>query len=245
MTVTKQSQAKAKVLLVEDDPSLALGLCDSLQFEGYQVVHAKTGQEGVSEATRSRPDCVILDLMLPDINGFMVCEKIRAIDHTVPIVMLTARSDEIDKIRGLDAGADDYVTKPFSIGELVARIRAIMRRVQGRVDAIHEIVIGDVLIDPQAHTLTRGDDIEHLSYYEASLLALLEQFRGEPLSRDEILEKVWGIHAGPNNRTVDNCIVKLRKKLEPCPDRPSFLLTVHGVGYKLVKDVEVKENKGE
>lgn len=223
-----------RILLVEDDPSLALGLCDTLEFEGFEVKHARTGQEGISSARSEHPDCIILDLMLPDTNGYKVCEQIRESDAVVPIIMLTARSQEADKIRGLDAGADDYVTKPFSVGELVARIRAIFRRAQrtSRIDT--PFTIGDATIDPASQILKRGRSEEQLSFYEVELLKYLHERAGQPVTRDELLDKVWGIEATNSNRTVDNFIVKLRKKIEPRPDEPRHILTVYGVGYKLV-----------
>ena len=223
------------ILLVEDDPALALGLSDSLRFEGYRVVHTAKGEKAVELARSENIHCVILDLMLPDMNGYQVCETIRKADPVLPILMLTARGQESDKIRGLEAGADDYVTKPFSIGELVARIRALFRR-SGRPvrPSSAEIRIGDINVETGAQTLTRGSDTMHLSFYEVELLKFLWEREGEPVSRDEILEKIWGLEAGPNNRTVDNFIVKLRRKIEPKPDRPVHILTVYGVGYKLV-----------
>lgn len=223
------------ILLVEDDPALALGLSDSLRFEGYRVVHTARGREAVELAATEEVNCVILDLMLPDVNGYQVCETIRKADPLVPILMLTARGQEADKIRGLEAGADDYVTKPFSVGELVARIRALFRRAGRRVrPSSSEIRIGSIVVDTASQTLHNGDDTLHLSFYEVELLKFLWEREGEPVSRDEILEKVWGLEAGPNNRTVDNFIVKLRRKVEPKPDRPAHILTVYGIGYKLV-----------
>ena len=222
------------ILLVEDDPALALGLCDALEFEGFAVVHAKTGREGVTCFEESRPDCVILDLMLPDLNGYQVCDQVRQKDALVPIIMLTARSQEADKIRGLDSGADDYVTKPFSVGELVARIRALFRRTARPAPLRKAFTIGDASIDPAAQTLTLAGETQQLSFYEVKILELLLERAGQPVTRDEILDKIWGIEATPTNRTVDNFIVKLRKKIEPSPDRPKHILTVYGVGYKLV-----------
>lgn len=223
-----------RILLVEDDPSLALGLVDALEFEGFEVTHARTGQEGIHLAREWHPDCIILDLMLPDTNGYRVCEQIRAQNAIVPILMLTARSQESDKIRGLDAGADDYVTKPFGVGELVARIRAIVRRAN-RTHAIEApIKIGNAVVDPAAQTLKRGRTVHSLSFYEVELLKLLFERAGQVVSREEILDKVWGIEASPHNRTVDNFVVKLRKKLEPNPEKPQHILTVYGLGYKLV-----------
>ncbi|RLB45333.1 MAG: DNA-binding response regulator [Deltaproteobacteria bacterium] len=236
MSGDQEAETLKTILLVEDDPALALGLCDALEFEGFQVVHAKTGQEGITEASSDGPDAIILDLMLPDMNGYQVCTEIRKGDPVIPIIMLTARSQEADKIRGLESGADDYVTKPFSVGELVARIRAIFRRAE-RVTADSGRVtfrIGENVVDPTAQTLTQGRKTTPLSFYETELLRILHERAGEPISRDEILDKIWGLSASPSNRTVDNFVVKLRKKIEPSPDRPRHILTVYGVGYKLV-----------
>jgi DNA-binding response OmpR family regulator len=227
------------LLLVEDDPALALGLRDTLAFEGFRVLHAESGEQGLQLVEHEQLDCIILDLMLPGMNGYQVCQTIRAQDQLVPIIMLTARGQEADKIRGLDAGADDYVTKPFSVGELVARIRAAVRRSsrQGPPTPANgaAFVIGSVTVDPSAHTLLREGETLTISFYEAELLRLLHKRLGEPVSRDEILDKVWGTKAHqPNNRTVDNFVVKLRKKIEPNHDKPRHILTVYGYGYKLV-----------
>jgi DNA-binding response OmpR family regulator len=223
------------LLLVEDDPTLALGLRDSLTFEGFRVLHAETGEDGLDAIARDHPDCVILDLMLPGMNGYQVCEAIRAHDQRLPIIMLTARGLEADKIRGLNAGADDYVTKPFSVAELVARIRAAVRRgSQSTVSGAAIFTIGNVTVDTGNHTIVRDGEPLPISFYEAELLRLLHSRLGEPVSRDEILDKVWGTKAHqPNNRTVDNFVVKLRKKIEQA-DAPRHIVTVYGYGYKLV-----------
>lgn len=228
--------AKKTILMIEDEPHIVLGLKDALEFEGFHVVSASRGRDGVSLARQENPDAILLDLMLPDINGYQVCEELRRWDAFVPIIMLTARSQETDKIRGLDAGADDYVTKPFSIGELVARLRAIFRRASRAVDASHErFTIGDAEIDLTAHTVARGGgEAQQLSFYEVELLRLLRERIGQPVSRDEILAKVWGIAATATNRTVDNFIVKLRRKVETNSEKPQYILTVYGFGYKLV-----------
>jgi DNA-binding response OmpR family regulator len=223
---------KKTILVVEDEPQLALGLKDALEFEGFRVVTCGTGREGVGLAKSERPHAVLLDLMLPDINGYQVCEEIRRADAVVPILMLTAKSQEADKIRGLDSGADDYVTKPFSVGELVARIRAIFRRTQ-RSTETQSFSIGEAVVNLSAHTLLRGGEVESLSFYEVELLRLLHERVGQPVSRDEILNKIWGLEATPSNRTIDNFIVKLRRKVERSPDRPEHILTVYGFGYKL------------
>ncbi|MDF3070416.1 MAG: Two component transcriptional regulator, winged helix family protein [Polyangiaceae bacterium] len=223
---------KKTILVVEDEPQLALGLKDALEFEGFRVLTCGTGREGVALAKTERPHAVLLDLMLPDINGYQVCQEIRRSDAVVPILMLTAKSQEADKIRGLDAGADDYVTKPFSVGELVARIRAIFRRTQPRVE-VQSITIGAAVVNLSAHTVQRGSNVESLSFYEVELLRLLHERIGQPVSRDEILNKIWGLEATPTNRTIDNFIVKLRRKVERSPDKPEHILTVYGFGYKL------------
>jgi len=222
------------ILVVEDDPALALGLRDALDFEGYRVLHTELGERGLELAESDAPDCVILDLMLPDINGYQVCERIRVTGNRVPIIMLTARSEEGDKIRGLDAGADDYVSKPFSVSELLARVRAILRRQQFSPAPPDHIQIGDARVDVRTQTIERAGETVPLGTYELELLQLLYQRAGETISRDEILDQVWGTKSHPTNRTVDNFVVKLRKKIEAQPERPRHILTVYGSGYKLV-----------
>ncbi len=223
--------SKKRVLIVEDEPDIVRGLCDALEFEGFDVASTGLGREGVRLMREHPADCVILDLMLPDINGYQVCEEIRATNGLVPIIMLTARGQESDKIRGLEAGADDYMTKPFSVGELLARIGAIFRRLH-RVQVEEVIQIGDNVVDLAKHTLTRAKKSVALTFYEVELLRLLWEKAGQPVSRDEILDKIWGTEAYPSNRTVDNFIVKLRKKVEPAAE-PRHILTVYGHGYKL------------
>ncbi|MEO7331352.1 MAG: response regulator transcription factor, partial [Minicystis sp.] len=183
--------ARKKILIIEDEPHIVLGLTDALEFEGFAVVSASKGKDGVSLARQEKPDAVLLDLMLPDTNGFKVCEELRRFDPFVPIIMLTARSQEVDKIRGLDAGADDYVTKPFSVGELIARLRAIFRRAARPSESPAEaFTIGDVKVNVTAHTLDQGSRSEQLSFYEVELLRLLYERVGQPVSRDEILQKI-------------------------------------------------------
>jgi DNA-binding response OmpR family regulator len=227
---------KKTILLIEDEPHIVLGLRDALEFEGFRVLSAGKGREGVQLAKGEAPDAIILDLMLPDINGYAVCEEVRRVDPLVPIIMLTARSQESDKIRGLDSGADDYVTKPFSVNELIARIRALFRRTTRAPGApqAEEVVIGEARVNLSAHKLVVRGTSHDLSFYEVELLRLLSERAGQPVARDEILQKIWGLDASPTNRTVDNFIVKLRKKIEPTPDKPQHILTVYGFGYKLV-----------
>lgn len=226
---------KKNILIIEDEPHIVMGLRDSLEFEGFGVISAGKGRDGIQLARSENPDAVILDLMLPDINGYSVCEELRRISPFMPIIMLTARSQETDKIRGLDAGADDYVTKPFGIGELVARIRALFRRAQRVPDVTNDrFLVGDAEIDLAAHVATRGGTKHQLSFYEVELLRLLHEKVATPVARDEILAKIWGLEPMTTNRTVDNFIVKLRKKIEPVPDKPVHILTIYGFGYKLV-----------
>ena len=226
-------EKKRTILVIEDEPHIVMGLRDALEFEGFAVISAGKGKDGVTLAKSDNPDAVILDLMLPDVNGYAVCEELRRVSPFMPIIMLTARSQETDKIRGLDAGADDYVTKPFSVNELIARIRAIFRRAT-RPSATPEVVeIGDARVSFSTHSLKVGSTEHALSFYEVELLRLLVERVGQPVSRDEILQKIWGLDASPTNRTVDNFIVKLRRKIEKSPEKPAHILTVYGYGYKL------------
>lgn len=236
LTPASSDGKRMRILLVEDEPDLVRGLSDVLEFEGFEVVNHMQGRAGVREMRERGADLVILDLMLPDINGYQVCEEIRAISQVVPIIILTARGQELDKIRGLEAGADDYVTKPFSVGELLARIKAILRRLARTTPGkeLETIRIGSCEVDLKKHTLVRSRKTHMLTFYEVELLKLLYERAEEPVSRDEILDKIWGINAHPSNRTVDNFVVKLRKKLEENQHHPRHILTVYGFGYKLV-----------
>jgi len=225
---------RRRVLIVEDEPDLVRGLRDALEFEGFDVIAAGMGHEGVRMAREHGPDLVLLDLMLPDMNGFSVCEQIRAENPTIPIIMLTARSQESDKIRGLEVGADDYVTKPFSVGELVARINAIFRRLQRVAPREEEIRVGAAVVYPRRHELLRKGKTVALSFYEVELLRMLSERDGQPVTRDEILEKIWGVSSASSTRGVDNVVVKLRKKIEDDAANPRHIVTIYGTGYKLV-----------
>jgi DNA-binding response OmpR family regulator len=223
-----------KILIIEDEKDIVLGLKDAFEFEGFEVRAAGTGEDGVELAAKLAPDLVILDLMLPGINGFQVCDRLRRQDRALPILILSARSQENDIIRGLEAGADDYVTKPFSVGELLARVRTIFRRVEALSRRTSSIVaVGEALVDVDARTVTFGGTTADLGFYETAILALLDERRGIPVSRDEILDVVWGVDRSPTNRTVDNFILKLRRRVEENPAKPKHILTVHGQGYKL------------
>jgi len=224
---------RRRILVIEDEPDLARGLRDALEFEQFEVTTAGHGWEGIKCLREAGTDLVILDLMLPDINGFSVCEEIRQSHPVVPIIMLTARSQETDKIRGLEAGADDYVTKPFSVGELVARINAIFRRLYRNPGTDEVIRIGQAMVYPRRHEVQRNRKTMPLSFYEVELLRLLHERAGEPVSREEIMEKIWGVTGGAS-RSIDNFVVKLRKKIEENASVPRHIVTIYGTGYKLL-----------
>lgn len=231
------TQKLKSILIIEDETDLVLGLTDAFEFEGYEVHSAPNGEKGVEMAEALSPNLVILDLMLPGMNGYNVCEAIRKKDTITPILILSARSQENDIIRGLEAGADDYVTKPFSIGELLARVRAIFRRIEpGREkNAARLINVGDTVVNIDSYTATAGNRQTDLGFYATAILQVLNEHRGEPVSRDDILDAVWGIDANPTNRTIDNFILKLRRVLEKNPAKPRHILTVYGQGYKLAQ----------
>ena len=222
------------VLVIEDDPSIRLGLRKSLRFDGFTVIDAPDGEKGLELAFSERPDLIVLDLMLPKINGFEVCRTIRRHDKTTPILILSAKEQEIDKLTGFDQGADDYVTKPFSVRELVARIKAALRRSQTEEEAptLHEF--GRVKVDVPGQTLEVGGEKLEVSNREFRLLCYLIENEGRVLSRDQILNKVWGFDYEGTARTIDNFINKLRSKIEREPTDPEHILTVRGVGYKFV-----------
>jgi DNA-binding response OmpR family regulator len=221
-----------KILVIEDEKEMGRGLKDILEFEGYEVLIAENGKDGIQAASREVPDCIILDLMLPDISGYEVCEQIRQKLNT-PILMLTAKSQDHDKIRGFKVGADDYLTKPFSVGELTARLMALLRRRGQYAQDIDIVRVGQNLVDVKHFTIRRGEKERSMSHYEVELFKLLYAHANQPITRDEILDKVWGTDKFPTNRTVDNFIVKLRKKLEEDYRNPKHILTIYGVGYKL------------
>jgi DNA-binding response OmpR family regulator len=221
-----------KILVIEDEKEMARGLKDILEFDGYEVLTAETGKEGIQAASRKEPDCIILDLMLPDISGYEVCEQIRQRLRT-PILMLTAKSQDHDKIRGFKVGADDYLTKPFSVGELSARVMALLRRNSQYTQDIDVVQVGPNTVDVKHFIIKRGKGEYSMSHYEVELFKLLYSRANQPVTRDEILDKVWGTDNFPTNRTVDNFIVKLRKKIEEDYRNPRHILTIYGVGYKL------------
>jgi DNA-binding response OmpR family regulator len=224
-----------QILIVEDDPSIILGLKDSLEEEHYQVVTATDGEVGYQKAKREPIDLIILDLMLPKKNGQDVCKQLRADGINTPILMLTSKSDEMDKVLGLELGADDYMTKPFSIRELHARIKALLRRHgEGKKD-IDTIAFGNVDIDFKKQEASRKKQPLKLSAKEFEILKYFIVHEGEVITRDMLLDEVWGYESFPTTRTVDNYILTIRKKIEDDPSEPKHLLTVHTAGYKFVK----------
>jgi DNA-binding response OmpR family regulator len=225
----------AKILIVEDEPDMVLGLKDNFEFEGYEVVTAPDGASGIEKAQSMRPDLVLLDIMMPKLSGLEVCKQLRAEGFRKPIIMLTARGQEIDKIVGLELGADDYVTKPFSIRELLARVRAALRRAEGGAPKLSRYRFGDVELDFETYKGTRGGEPLDMSPREFELLRYLIQRKGETVSRDQLLEDVWGYQSYPSTRTVDTHIAKVRAKIGDSGSEPRYILTIHGMGYKFVE----------
>jgi DNA-binding response OmpR family regulator len=227
----------SKILIVEDEPDMVLGLKDNFEFEGYEVLTASDGQTGLERARTQKPDLLVLDIMLPKLSGLEVCKTLRGEGFEAPIVMLTARGQEIDKVVGLELGADDYVTKPFSIRELLARVRAILRRSEGKKKRLSRYQFSDVELDFEAYRAKKGGEPLELSPREFELLRYLIERKGETVSRDRLLEDVWGYESYPSTRTVDTHIAKLRAKIGDSGSEPRWILTIHGVGYKFVDPV--------
>jgi DNA-binding response OmpR family regulator len=223
-----------KILIVEDEPDMVLGLKDNFEFEGYEVLTAPDGASGLERARSAKPDVMILDIMLPKLSGLEVCKTLRSEGFSAPIVMLTARGQEIDKVVGLELGADDYVTKPFSIRELLARVRAILRRTDGTKKRLSRYRFSDLELDFEAYRAQKGGDALDLSPREFELLRYLIERKGETVTRDKLLEDVWGYESYPSTRTVDTHIAKLRAKIGDSGSEPRWILTIHGVGYKFV-----------
>ena len=224
----------SRVLIVEDDAAILRGLKDNLEAESYEVITAMDGQAGYRLIVEKEPDLVILDLMLPKLGGYEVCRKVRAEGIATPIIMLTARGEEADRVLGLDLGADDYVTKPFSIRELLARVRALLRRAYPPNDLPDDLRFGDVVVDFKRYVASKGEQNLDLTPKEFGVLRFLAARAGEVARRDELLNEVWGYNAEVTTRTVDNHVSSLRAKIENDTSEPRFLITVHGVGYKFV-----------
>jgi DNA-binding response OmpR family regulator len=221
-----------RILIVEDDKAILRGLVDSLKTEHFDIETSSDGEEGLAFAERRKFDLIILDVMLPGINGFEICKQLRSEKVKTPILMLTGKGEEIDKVMGLELGADDYVTKPFSIKELVARVKALLRRQAEVHSSLSEATFGEIYVDFKKQEATKGKKKIDLTAKEFQLLKYFVEREGEVISRDQLLDSVWGYDALPTTRTVDNYILSLRKKIEKNPSTPKHLITVHTAGYK-------------
>lgn len=220
-----------KILLIEDDLHMRMGLQDNLEFEGYQVLCAESGEAGIALFTTEHPDLVILDVMLPNMDGIDVCRELRRQKRHSPIIMLSVRGSEVDKVLGLETGADDYMTKPFSVKELLARIKAVFRRFEPtETEPVYRI--GTAEIDFLHHEVKKNGNFIEFTAKEFELLHYFVQNSGIPISREILLEEVWGMEHSITTRTVDNHILRLRKKLEDNPNTPRYFITIYGVGYK-------------
>lgn len=227
-----------KILVIEDEKPILQGLMDNLKEEGFEVMGEGIGKNGLQAALNNEVDLILLDLMLPDMNGLDICREIKKKKITLPIIMLTAKSKEADKILGLELGADDYITKPFSINEVMARIRAVLRRVTIHAKAKKEKLeyheFADIKIDFVKYEAAKGKKKLKFSKREYEILEYLVKRKGEVVTRNDLLDVVWGYESFPTTRTVDNFIARLRKQLEKKPAKPQYILSIRGVGYKFV-----------
>ena len=222
-----------RILIVDDEPEMLRGLEDNLRFEGYQTVAAGDGKRGLALALSEAPDLILLDVMMPGMSGWDLCRELRRRGLDTPVIMLTARGAEVDRVLGLELGADDYVTKPFSLRELMARIRAVLRR-PGPRQKFEEFAFGDVRVHLRARQAFKGGHEVRLTRKEFDLLRYLVEHPGEVITRDRLLDEVWGYDRFPTTRTVDTHILRLRQKFEDDPERPAHILTAHGQGYRFV-----------
>lgn len=222
-----------RILIIEDERPMRTALADCLTAEGYRVMPASDGEEGLQRAIAEKPDLILLDVMMPRLDGFALCAELRKIGHAEPILLLTAKGQVEDRVHGLDAGADDYLVKPFSTEELLARIRALLRRTTRSEKTPVHLRLGEVQVDLARHTARRGKKPLHLTAKEFAMLRLLAESEGAPVSRERFLDVVWSYGAFPTTRTVDNHIASLRSKIETDPEHPRWIKTVHGVGYRL------------
>jgi len=220
-----------RILIIDDEPEMVRGLEDNLRYEGYQTLSATNGKDGLELALREVPDLIILDIMMAAMSGWDVCRALRQKGVDVPVIMLTARGEEVDRVLGLELGADDYVTKPFSLRELLARVRAVLRR-PGPRQKFEEFAFSDVRLHLRGRQAFKAGKEVPLTRKEFDLLRYLVEHRGEVITRDRLLDEVWGYDRFPTTRTIDTHILRLRQKFEDDPERPVFILTVHGQGYK-------------
>lgn len=225
-----------KILIVEDEPHMRMGLKDNLEFEGYEVDYAEDGELAISKILNNQYSLILLDVMLPKVSGFDVCKRIRKEGIKTPVILVTAKGEEIDKVLGLELGADDYVTKPFSLRELLARIKAVLRRAEKGAGDKEEsqIKIGKMEVNFASYSAIIDGDSVQMSHKEFEILHYLWENKNKTVSRDELLQKIWGYEESPTTRTVDNFILKIRQKIEIDFNTPKIILTVHGIGYKLI-----------
>jgi len=221
-----------KILVIEDDISILRGLKDNLEYEGYSVITETNGEKGLQVALKIKADLILLDIMLPGMNGYEICRKLKMEKPEMPIIMITARGSEIDKVSGLDTGADDYVTKPFSIPELMARIRAVFRRTAADSGIPDEYCFGKIKLDFKKYKAFRDNQEIKLSSKEFAIMEYFIRHEGEAVHRHDLLNEVWGYEAIPTTRTVDNFILDLRKKLEENPSKPRYIESVRDIGYR-------------
>jgi DNA-binding response OmpR family regulator len=231
--VPPEGEIVARILIVDDEPEMVRGLQDNLRFEGYQTLSATHGREGLRLALHEAPDLILLDVMMRELSGWDVLRALRQERVDIPVILLTARGEEVDRVLGLELGADDYITKPFSVRELLARVRAVLRRPGARQKG-ETIGFGDVRISVRARQAFKAGREVQLTRKEFDLLRFLAEHRGEVLTRDRLLDEVWGYARFPTTRTVDTHILRLRQKFEADPEHPRYILRVHGLGYKLV-----------
>jgi DNA-binding response OmpR family regulator len=227
---------KERILLVEDELAMRIAVQDALEAQGYRVLTANDGRSGLERALKEKPALLLLDVMLPKLNGFEVCAELRRLGSPVPVLMLTAKGMVTDRVAGLEAGADDYLTKPFEMAELIARVHAVLRRSQRQAQVRRKLHLGSAEIDLLKQVAQRGETPLHLSAKEFAMLRLMAETPGEPVSRERFLDVVWGYTAFPTTRTVDNYIAMLRSKLETDPENPRWIQTVRAVGYRLALD---------
>ncbi len=225
-----------RILIIEDEPNMLTGLRDNLAFEGYSVETASDGNIGLEKALNNSYDLILLDVMLPKRSGYDVCKMMRAKDNFTPVIFLSAKGEEIDKVIGLELGADDYITKPFGLRELLARIKAILRRHQKEKEneSLQEATIGKLKVDFDRYKAFENNVPVKVSHKEVEILKYMLAHANEVVSRDDLLVNIWGYNERPHTRTVDNFMVKIRQKVEIDPNDPQYILTVHGVGYKLL-----------
>lgn len=226
-------ETMSRILIIEDETPMRTALADVLEGEGYRPLTAADGEIGLRKAVAEKPDLILLDIMMPKLDGFAVCTELRRLGHATPVLMLTAKGQIEDRVAGLDVGADDYLVKPFSTEELLARVRALLRRTQRQGKSPTKLKLGELEVDLARQTVMRGRRQVHLTAKEFAMLRLLAEAGGEPVSREKFLDVVWGYASFPTTRTVDNHIASLRAKLEKNPESPRWLKTVHGVGYRL------------